>query len=281
MSLREVQVFLARYVRDQEFRHRYREDGPALLDAELDLTEEERRLIGQIKLDHLDVVAEHVLAERMGRTNGVFGLLMEHLARFVDLDECYAEFDRRNGRGWWQRRAETRRFEAYVLDLVVANQLPEYLVDLCRFCAEVTTVAESPKVPSPTPPDLPPPTTVRANDLVTLHGPFTVLRLRHDVVRLMDDPEGYGAAPFPVLTDVLIQRDWRQHKRSRIFRLRDEPVLAALTDRPATVLELGGRIPELPYAALLAAVAELYEVRIVHLTPAAELAGDLAPASTR
>lgn len=279
MSLREVQTLLARYVRDQEFRERYRGGHAAELAREIGLGPADQRLVEQIKLDYLDRIAEHVLTERLGRTNGVFGLLLEHLGRFVDVDECYREFDRRWNRGWWQRRAEVRRFEAFVLDLVVDHQLPEYLVDLCRFCAEVTVVAETPKVRPAGPVDLPGLDRVRGNDVVSLRAPFTVLRLRHDVLRILDDPDGYGTSPFPLVTEVLIQRDWRQHKRSRLYRLTDEPILGVLSKGPATVFDIGGLLPDAPYGTLLSTVADLYGEQVVHLTVPAELVGDLTAES--
>lgn len=279
MSLREVQVFLATYVRDQDFRHRYRAGEAAELERSLSLSADDIALIGQIKLDHLDYIAEFVLGERLGRIGGVFGLLLEHLAKFVDVAERFRAFDRDWKGGWWQRRAEIRRFEVFVLDLVAGGQLPEYLIDLCRFCAEVTVVAESPKVNPGERADLPGLTRVRGNDVITLRGPFTVSRLRHDVIRIMEDPEGYGDNPFPLPTEILIQRDWRQHKRSRVFRMADEPILRALAGRPATTFELGGILPEFSYASLLSAVAGLFSDQIVHVTVAKELAGDFPPAS--
>jgi hypothetical protein len=278
MSLRETQVFLTTYLRDQDFRRRYRDGEADLLAKEIGLDAADTELIRQVNLDQLDRMAEHVLAERLGRTSGVFGLLLEHLGRFVDVSERYQEFDRDFSAGWWQRRAEIRRFEIFVLDLVVTDGLPDYLVDLCRLCAQVTVVAETPKVRPDGPADLPGLTRVRANDVVRLRAPYDVLQLRHDVLRMMDDPDGYGTAPIPVPTRVLIQRDWRQHKRSRVFRVADEPVLEALLTGPATVLELGGALPHLSYSTLLSAVADLYSDGIVHLTVARELAGELAPA---
>jgi hypothetical protein len=279
MSLREIQVFLASYVRDQDFRRRYRAGDATVLEKEIGLSEADVAQIGQIDLDHLDRIAEHVLGERHGRTNGVFGLLLEHLARFADVDQCYREFDRLWHRGWWQRRAEIRRFEAFVLDLVVRNKLPEYLIDVSRLCAHVTIVAETPKTAAPPAADPPGLTHVRGNDVVSLRGPYDILDLRHDVLRIIDDPDGYGTTPLPLPTRVLIQRDWRQHKRSRLYRLADEPVLRALADGPATVFELGGRLPHVSYEALLDSVADLYGDQIVHLTPAPELAGDITPAN--
>ena len=274
MSLYQTQAFLSRYVRDQDFRQRYRDGQATDLADQLGLSTQERGLIAQIQLDQFDRIAEHVLTERLGRTSGVFDLLLEHLGRFVDVDECYRDFDRQWSSGWWQRRTEIRRFEAYLLELVVAERLPEYLIDLARFCAQVTVVAEAPKVAPGRGSDLPGRDRVLGNDLVTVRGPAEVLHLRHDVLRIIDDPDGYGTTPTPLATAVLIQRDWRQHKRSRIFRLSEEPVLGALVDRPATVLELGERLPTLPYATLLTAVAELYGEQIVHLTATPELVGD-------
>jgi hypothetical protein len=278
MSLREIQVFLTTYLRDQDFRARYRAGDVAELERKIGLSQDDSHLVRQIKLDHLDKIAENVLRERLSRTNAVFGLFLEHLGNYVEIADFYREFDRQFTRGWWQRRAEIRRFEAYAADFVIAAGLSDYLIDLCQFCAHVTTVAETPKVAAPANADLPGLAAVRANYIVALRQPFDVIRLRHDVVRILEDPDDYGARPLPLPTDVLIQRDWRQHKRSRIFTLRNEPVLRALAAGPVTVFELGALLPEVPYAALLTTVAGLYSDDIVHIVVPPELAGEISPA---
>lgn len=276
MSLREVQVFLTSYLRDQSFRATHR-DGELDQLATLNLTNHERSLVEQIKLDHLDKVAGNVLSERFDRAISVFGLFFDHLARFTDVDAFYQEFDRQHTRGWWQRRAEIRRLEAFVLDIVAERGLPDYLVDLCRLCSHITVVAESPKSASPKHADLPGITVVRGYHLVALRQPFDVVRFRYDVIRALDDPDWSGHTASPTSTELLIQRDWRQHKRSRILVLSEHPVLRALTEGPATVFALGARLPELSYSALLYSVAELFSEEVVHLVVPQEVTSDLVP----
>lgn len=278
MPLREVQDFLARYVRDQELREGYRNGRASEIERSLGMSEQDIELVRQINFDELSHMAEDVVSQRMGRTNGVFGMFLEHLSRYVDVNAAYREFDRQWPMGWWPRRAEIRRFEAYALDLIVRERLPEYLVDVCRFCSHVTIVAETPKVPGGGHADLASLRKVLGNMTVALRKPLDVVRFRHDPIRMLDDPEHYGASPTPRVTDVLIQRDWRQHKRSRVFRLGDHPVLEALCDSPRTVFELGAALPEFPHATLLELVAELYVEQVVHLYSPPELVGDLASA---
>ncbi|MFD4558414.1 hypothetical protein ACFWP5_29545 [Streptomyces sp. NPDC058469] len=280
MGLREVQTFLSTYMRDQDLRRRYRTGESDVLEDGMRLEAEDRRLIGRIEFDKLDERAEGILSERLGRTTAIFTLFLEHLARYADVERVYRDFDRQWKSQWWQRSREIRRFEAFAFEYVVANELPDYLIDLSRLCAQATLVAESPKVWTGVPGASVTGHTVRGNDRVELRGPYEVLDLRHDVVRIMDDPNGYGAVPGPIATRVLVQRDWQQHKRSRIVRLSDEPVLRALTEGSGTIQELGGRLPELPYSALYSAVADLYREQIVHLVNAPELDGAPTPIPT-
>ncbi|MCE6995303.1 hypothetical protein LZG04_10840 [Saccharothrix sp. S26] len=281
MSLTAVQEFLAAYLRDPAFRDDFRELGTEADLPELaGLSEEEKRLVNGIDLADLDRVSNAVLNERFERTSSVYGLFLEHLGRYADVTRFYQEYDRLHTRGWWQRRAEVRRFEAFALDFVVRWGLPDHLVDLCRFCSVVTTVSESPKVSVPKFADLPGITAVRGNYTVRLREPFEVVTFRHDVLRIVNDPTGYGADPTPSVTGLLVHRDWREHKRSRVFALRDHPVLRALAAGPKTVFELAAAVPDFSYASLLAVVADLYGRDVVHLVVPREVAGELTTGTT-
>ncbi|MEU6733232.1 hypothetical protein ABZ929_08505 [Streptomyces physcomitrii] len=277
MALRDVQVFLAEYVRDRGVRERCREEGG--LDAVLGpraLTAEERQLITTIDLDDLSKVAETVLRERFDRLSSVFALLFEHLAPHTDVSALYRRFDDEHRHGWWQRRREIRRFEAYVSDFIIREQLPPYLLDLVRLCAYITTVAESPKAAAPDHADLPGAEAVRANYGVRLRRPYAVLSMRYDVLPLLDESDTVQLVTTPTPRRVLVQRSWQEHKRCQVFDLGAEPLVEAIGEELLTVGELAGRLPQFGHAELYEEVAALHRDGIVHLVVPPELAGDLA-----
>jgi hypothetical protein len=227
-------------------------------------------MIAAVDLDQYEHAATSVRDQRAGRTYTVFGALIDELRLYVDYDRLYLEYDRVYSAGWWQRFAETRRFETFATDFIVRNGLPEYLLDLARLCASITKVADTPKVfPEGANTDPAGLKSVAPTFRASLRRPYEVRVYRHDVLRLLDDPR-YREGLAPKRTRVLIQRDWRQHKRSRLYPLDEEPLAAALAQGPASALELGERLPEWSYAQILAGLSDLYADKVVHLEVPAE-----------
>ena len=270
MTLRGTQVFVSRFLRDQEFREQCHADGVARCQKELGLDDAEIAMLADIDLNQLEHAATSVRVQRQGRTYTVFGALIDELRLYVDFERFYLEYDRVYSGGWWQRFAETRRFETFATDFIVRNGLPEYLIDLARLCASITKVADTPKAfadgSNVDPDGL---KSVAPTFRASLRRPFETRVYRHDVLRLLDDPR-YREGLAPKRTRVLIQRDWRQHKRSRLFPLDEEPLVAALAEGPATALELGERLPEWSYAQIVAGLSDLYADKVVHLEVPAE-----------
>lgn len=265
MSLRGTQVFLARYLREADFREQCKAKGVAAFQDELDLDDAELALVEGIDLAQLDVSAHTILRERAGRTGAVFGALLDELSRFVDMDAFYAEYDRLYCEGWWQRSFETRRFETFATEFIIRGGLPQYLIDLTRLCSSITRMSDTPKVkPSGANVDPEGLQTVAPTFKAWLREPFERRRYRHDVPSLLEATESTGT-PRPRPTSVVIQRDWRQHKRARIFDLADRPLIAALAEGPATSLELGERLPDWSHAHIVAGIADLYGDMVVHL----------------
>ena len=93
-----------------------------------------------------------------------------------------------------------------------------------------------------------------------------------DILLLATEDEAYTRNPVPRAKTLLLQRDWRQRKRSRAFDLAEHPVLALLAEGSATVLDIVGRIPQFSADLVINLVQSLYDRRVVHLIPPAELA---------
>ncbi|MCA6092190.1 hypothetical protein LE181_08455 [Streptomyces sp. SCA3-4] len=268
MSLAGLQQLLTRSVRDGDFRRSVlRPDGLERAAAELGLTEAEKAQFASIDPDYLEGVATLVIKQRIVRREAEFGLFLNALFRYTPRGKFFEAYHQAVSVGQFGRMEELRRFVDFSFDYVVERSLPEYLVDLLRFCSHVCELAETPKA-FPDEPE----GAVRASSTLVLRKPYAVVQFRYDMLRLAKEDEEYGADPQPRPTTLLLQRDWRQPKRSRAFDLSDHPLLAALTRGPLTVLDAGGVLPHFTHGFVKELVESLHDRQIVHLMLPPELA---------
>ncbi|MFC7264060.1 hypothetical protein [Streptomyces lutosisoli] len=106
-----------------------------------------------------------------------------------------------------------------------------------------------------------------------LRKPYAVVDFRYDMLRLAKEDDDYGVDPTPRPTTLLLQRDWKQPKRSRAFDLSAHPLLAELTKGPRTVLDAGGLLSQFTNGFVKELVESLHDRQIVHLMLPAELVG--------
>jgi hypothetical protein len=267
MSLAGLQQLLTRSMRDAAFRGAVLE--PAGLDraaSELGLTQAEKELFAQIEPAYLNGIADFVLTQRIQRREAEFGLFLNALFRHTPRAAFFQQYHQAASTGQFGRMEELRRFCDFSFDYIVANALPEHLVDVLRFCSHVCELAETPKE-FPTQPE----GTVAAGSTIVLRKPYLVARFRYDMLRLANEEDPYGLDPQPLPTMLLLQRDWRQPKRSRAFDLKDHPLLAALTDGPVTVLDAGAFVPRESHGFVRELVRSLHERQLVPLVLPAEL----------
>src|SRR5262245_12652034 len=93
MPLEQVQLFLTKYLRNPEFRHRYRAGEAEALNGELQLEGSDVGLVNSINLDDLDRTAEGLRDERRSKREAEFKEFTNHLSVFASLDRFFEQFD--------------------------------------------------------------------------------------------------------------------------------------------------------------------------------------------
>src|SRR6266567_35310 len=134
MSLREVQYFLTRYVRDPDVRKHWQSGKKDMLITEFGLTKADKELIEQIPTDDLDQTAEGFRRDRLEKRQGEFREFLDHLGLYGPVDEFLSAFDARYTEGWQTQALELSRFRAFGIDFVTSKRLPDYLISILRFC---------------------------------------------------------------------------------------------------------------------------------------------------
>ncbi|MEU0412923.1 hypothetical protein ABZ307_34565 [Streptomyces griseorubiginosus] len=266
MSLQQVQSFLTRCLRDEEFReltHRAEFD-PAQHGFEL--TAQEYRQIREIDRQSLNRIAQYALGQRTRRREAEYGLFLEHLGRFTDRDDFLRAYHQAATGGQGERLEEMPDFDNFAFRRIVAAGLPAYLVDILRFCSTVCELSETPKRSLPVKTVTAAPQHIEATHVISLRRPHRVVPFRYDVLRIATTADEYSAEPSPRPTRLLVQRDWNSHKRSRAFDLSDHPMLALLCEQPLSVMEIGARLPAFDYGFLMRTVRRQAERGLLHAT---------------
>jgi hypothetical protein len=279
MSLARVQNLITRTMRDAEFRVTLRgADFDKIVDK-YDLDPAERDAVRAIRPDYLDKIAGLVLRQRIQRREAEFALFLNALFAHTHREAFFREYHQAVTVGQFGRLEEARRFVDFAFEFVLRHQLPGYLLDVLRFSLHVLELAETPK-------EIPADVVnndgadqVTASTRVLLRKPYSVVSFQYDILLLATEDEAYTCNPVPRAKTLLLQRDWRQPKRSRAFDLLEHPVIALLAEGSATVLDIVGRLPQFSADLVVNLVRSLYDRRVVHLIPPAELAryGVLAP----
>jgi len=229
VTLVAVQRFFAVYLRNPAFRESYRGGDAASLHSSLGLDVGDVELISAIDLDVLDCTAEGFRQDRIDKRRGEFSQFLSHLGAYVPPQRFLELWDRAFPDGLMNRPAEMDRFLTFASEYIVANELPEYLLDLLRFCYHYTKVADAPVTEIDGTLDQLPPSGLRAYHLLRLRGPFHVLACRHDALALVEaEPDRELALLPPHPVRLLIQKDRQRAKRTKVYRLDAIPFVPAL-----------------------------------------------------
>jgi hypothetical protein len=132
------------------------------------------------------------------------------------------------------RPAEMDRFLTFASEYAVANRLPDYLLDLLRFCYHYTRIADAPVTEIDGALEPLPPSGLRAYHRLRLRGPFHVLACRHDALALAEaEPDRRFAQLDAHPVRLLIQKDRHRAKRTYVRHLDALPFVGALLDGDA------------------------------------------------
>jgi hypothetical protein len=263
MSLQHVQLFLTTYLRNPEFRRRYRAGEADALRRELNLDEDDARLVAGIDLDDLDRAALGMRDERRSKREAEFKEFTDHLAAFGPMDSFFEQFDAAYPDGLLSRPLELDRFLAFAAGFVLRHNLPEYLIDILRLCYHYTQVSDLPLERSAPVREGALPGGLQPFHRLHLRAPYRVCRFRYDVLtlaRAAPHPAMAGVGPFPV--EVLIQKDWSRFKETRIFYTSSFPP-ALLRNERLSVLDLLATLPTSEYPHALGQLQEFHSRGVI------------------
>jgi hypothetical protein len=266
MSLEAIQKFLTLYIRDPQFRDAYRNHA-AHVEQQLDLSAQDRQLIQTIQLDHLDRAAVEIRSERMAKRQSEFKEFYDHLAAYVSEEEFNAEFDRENCMGWQSRALELDRFLAFSVDFLLRRGLPDYLMDLLRFCYFYCKIAETPREKVAGAFTGFPENGLRAYHRVHLRRPYRVVSFRYDVLSLVNMAPSRGLASMPPTpTDVFLQKNWSLAKRVHGYYSNAMPLLPKLLQGEQSVLDLMAHLPLRDFTSAAEHIGGLYRKGLIDIS---------------
>ncbi|MYX94763.1 hypothetical protein GT045_08035 [Streptomyces sp. SID486] len=266
MSLQQVQSFLTRCLRDEEFLGMTRSAGFDPAQHGFELTAQEYRQIREIDQDSLNRISQYALGQRIRRREAEYGLFLEHLGRFTDRGAFLRAYHQAATGGQGERLEEMPAFDDFAFRRIVGAALPEYLVDVLRFCSAVCELSETPKRLPPAEEAVVGADDIEGTHVISLRRPYRVVPFRYDVLRIATAEDDYSAEPSPRPTRLLVQREWSRHKRSRVVDLSEHPMLALLCERPLSVLDIGARLPGFDHGFLMRTVRRQAERGLVHAT---------------
>ena len=278
MGLEEVQIFLTTYLRDPEFREGYRRGEAEALEGRLNLSRDDVAFVRSIDLDDLDRSAAGFREERMDKRRTEFEQFFDHLGAYGPVDAFFADYDRENPSGLLTRPLEMDRFLDYSTRFIVRRGLPEYLIDLLRFCYHYVQLADRPLGQVARELTELPETGLRAYHRVQLHEPHRLVNFRYDVLNIArSEPSQELAYLQPQPTELFMQKSRRLYKRTQIVNAAQLPFLSRIAGGPTSVLELVSSLPSAEMAWAVGHLEHLHGAGMVavtlpsHFTEQAEL----------
>jgi len=264
MALEQLQLFLTRYLRDADFRERYRGADASALTAELKLSREDLDLIRAIDIKDLDRSAINMRDERRSKRETEFQQFVDHLAVYGPMDAFFEQYDRAHSDGLLTRPQEMDRFLDFATDFILKNGLPEYLVDLLRFCYHYVKVADMPCDRSIPILEDRPAKGLRPSFRVALLKPYRIVDFRRDVLFIARQTPSVELAQLPPApTQVIIQKSWSRAKETHIFYTRELPLLPRLFEGTVAVIDLVSLLPANGYPDGMSHINELLERSVI------------------
>lgn len=244
MGLEQVQLFITTYLRNPEFRERYRGGQAETLEVLVDLNEQDRELIHAIDLDDLDRSAAGFRDERADKRRTEFEQFIAHLGVYGPIEDFYVAYDRRNPDGLLSRPLEMDRFLAFSTEFVLSQGLPEYLLDLLRFCYHYVQLADKPFEEVERELVSWPDSGLSAYHRIQLRKPYRIIGFRYDVLSLAQmQPSREIAQLAPQPIQLFMQKSRQRFKRTQIYYASDVPFLTELLDESSSLLELISQQP--------------------------------------
>jgi hypothetical protein len=264
MGLEQVQLFLTTYVRDAQFRESYRQGYAEALEQQLRLEPDDINLIRTINFDDLDLSASNFREERSDKRRTEFEQFVEHLAAYGPIEDFYVAYDRAYPKGLLTRPMEMDRFLAFSTDFVLNNGLPEYLLDLLRFCFHYVQLSDLPLEFGGRELEQLPETGLLAYHRIRLHKPYRIVKYRSDVLSIARaNPSTDLAYLPPQPTQLLMQKSRKLFKRTQVFYAAQLPFLDELIAGSQSTLELVSSLPAARMSWAVEQLQNMYAAEII------------------
>ncbi len=259
MSLEGVQEFITRYLREPEFRERCRQDMAAAA-RECRVEESELAELKGLGAQDFDNAAEEMFRDRIGKRSDEFRQFVDHLALYYPIEQFYRDYDATHPGGQLARPLELNRFLDFGVKQVLSRQLPDYLLDLLRFCYGYTSLADAPLESSPaTAIKVSADTELRAHQRVALRRPYRIVEFRYDILTLASHDPALGPPQvIPAPGHYLMQKHWEQAKTTRVVPVDELPLLARLQgETPVALIDLVAWAPNAEIPGLVSHLQQL------------------------
>jgi len=241
MALTEIHSFLTRYIRDTAFRSHWKGDMKDELIDELSLSDADLETINQVPLHELDIAADGMQSDRLDKRYSEYLPFLEQLKYFYDPEEFLKQYDAHYPRGREALPVELDQLLSFSTKFVAANNLPDYLVTMARFCHAFTRVAYTPIVKAENKVHIDSMADMEIFHTVRLSEPFAIKEFRYDALAIANDDSGGFTNPLPQYTSLLFQKSRKEFKRSTIWNVSDLPAyVTVLAEGPQSVADLIG-----------------------------------------
>jgi hypothetical protein len=267
MPLEQIQYFLTKYLRDPDFRQRYRNSELVAIERELNLTKADLDIVRSFNLDDLDRTAIGLRDERRSKRETEFQQFVDHLAIYGPMDTFFEQYDSRYTEGLLTRPQEMSWFLNFATNFVLAHKLPNYLIDLLRFCYHYVKLSDTPRErTAPLLQELPV-DGLQPSHTMQLRKPYKIVQFRYDVLYIArQSPSLELAALPPQPTELFIQKNWNRAKETQILYTSELPFLPLLQNGPVIVLDLLATLSSDAYGQAVVHLEELFRRGVIEVS---------------
>lgn len=264
MALKDVQLFITKYLRDFDMRDAVSREGLKKIATDHGLNDEEHDILVEMDLSYLARESSTIREERMEKRVGEFREYFDHLGMFVSAEKYFEEYDAAYRTGLMTRPVELDCTLSFAAMYVVKHQLPPYLIDLARFNYHYTQVSITP-IENGEASYRKPDEELQLYHLIQLKAPYRIIDFRYDILSILGSPFDYNNPLYfeesPIT--LFIQKEWDKATTTQIFYAGEMPLLNQLVKGETSVNELLANYPVKEYESVLETVADLRRRNII------------------
>lgn len=267
MALKDVQLFVTKFLRDSELREAVSRDGIKKLASAHGLDEKEQDTILDMDLPYLDKEAAAIIGERFDKREGEFKEFFQHLSMYGPVEDFFFRYDRAYRTGLMTRPIEIDCLLSFATTFVVQNKLPAYLIDLARFNYYYTKVSITAIEKDNSGIDKGLNDGLQLYKIVQLNQPYKIVNFRYDVLSIVRSEFKYNDPQYSQenLVSLFMQKDWNKPTTTKIFYANEIAFLDQLIKEEFSVNELLATYSVQHHDWVINALAHLLENNIISL----------------